>query len=352
MIFTKTADEVRIQLAMPVVFFILTRGTTQFILKLPSWHNVVGIALLMQHSIVLWDCDRRSCMKRRIGFIGVGNMGKGICHNVILAGHEVSVFDVDRERSERFSGQAHICSTLEDVCAGSDILFLSLPNSGIVEKVMDTVFSLGVKGKLVIDLSTSDPVSTRKLYGRMKALGGDFVDSPLIAGPQDAWDKTLTAVVAGDKEVVDSYEDLFLSYCKSYDYVGGSGNGHLVKLAQNWAGLLQAVLYAQLYPVMSHYGLEAETLYDVLNTEFFDNWFFRFYSKKYVNRTYDLDFSLDLGLKDLMYMKKLCDEIGVPGFMLDGAIDLCRITLKGKQDGHEVKDMSSIADTMYKLTEN
>lgn len=352
MIFTKTADEVRIQLAMPVVFFILTRGTTQFILKLPSWHNVVDIALLMQHSIVLWDCDRRSCMKRRIGFIGVGNMGKGICHNVILAGHEVSVFDVDRERSGRFSGQAHICSTLEDVCAGSDILFLSLPNSGIVEKVMDTVFSLGVKGKLVIDLSTSDPVSTRKLYGRMKALGGDFVDSPLIAGPQDAWDKTLTAVVAGDKEVVDSYEDLFLSYCKSYDYVGGSGNGHLVKLAQNWAGLLQAVLYAQLYPVMSHYGLEAETLYDVLNTEFFDNWFFRFYSKKYVNRTYDLDFSLDLGLKDLMYMKKLCDEIGVPGFMLDGAIDLCRITLKGKQDGHEVKDMSSIADTMYKLTEN
>ena len=199
-------------------------------------------------------------MKRRIGFIGVGNMGKGICHNVILAGHEVSVFDVDRERSERYSGQAHICSTLEDVCAGSDILFLSLPNSGIVEKVMDTVFSLGVKGKLVIDLSTSDPVSTRKLYGRMKALGGDFVDSPLIAGPQDAWDKTLTAVVAGDKEVVDSYEDLFLSYCKSYDYVGGSGNGHLVKLAQNWAGLLQAVLYAQLYPVMSHYGLEAEKL--------------------------------------------------------------------------------------------
>ena len=291
-------------------------------------------------------------MKRRIGFIGVGNMGKGICHNVILAGHEVSVFDVDRERSERYSGQAHICSTLEDVCAGSDILFLSLPNSGIVEKVMDTVFSLGVKGKLVIDLSTSDPVSTRKLYGRMKALGGDFVDSPLIAGPQDAWDKTLTAVVAGDKEVVDSYEDLFLSYCKSYDYVGGSGNGHLVKLAQNWAGLLQAALYAQLYPVMSHYGLEAEKLYDVLHTEFFDNWFFRFYSKKYVNRTYDLDFSLDLGLKDLMYMKKLCDEIGVPGFMLDGAIDLCRITLKGKQDGHEVKDMSSIADTMYKLTEN
>ena len=141
-------------------------------------------------------------MKRRIGFIGVGNMGKGICHNVILAGHEVSVFDVDKECAERFRGQAHICGTLEEVCTGSNVLFLSLPNSDTVEKVMDTVFSLGVKGKLVIDLSTSNPVSTRKLYGRMKALGGDFVDSPLIAGPQDAWDKTLKAVAAGDKEVI------------------------------------------------------------------------------------------------------------------------------------------------------
>lgn len=291
-------------------------------------------------------------MKRRIGFIGVGNMGKGICHNVILAGHEVSVFDVDKECAERFRGQAHICGTLEEVCTGSNVLFLSLPNSDTVEKVMDTVFSLGVKGKLVIDLSTSNPVSTRKLYGRMKALGGDFVDSPLIAGPQDAWDKTLTAVVAGDKEVIGSYDDLFLSYRRSYDYVGDSGNGHLVKLAQNWAGLLQAALYAQLYPVMNRYGLEPEKLYDILNTEFFDNWFFQFYSKKYVNKTYSLDFSLDLGLKDLMYMKKLCDEIGVPGFMLDGAIDLCRIALKEKRDKNEVKDMSSIADTMYRLTEN
>ena len=218
-------------------------------------------------------------MKRKIGFIGVGNMGKGICHNVILAGHEVSVFDVDRECAERFRGQAHICGTLEEVCTGSNVLFLSLPNSDTVEKVMDTVFSLGVKGKLVIDLSTSNPVSTRKLYGRMKALGGDFVDSPLIAGPQDAWDKTLTAVVAGDKEAIGSYDDLFLSYCRSYGYVGDSGNGHLVKLAQNWAGLLQAVLYAQLYPVMNRYGLESEKLYDILNTEFFDNWFFQFYSK-------------------------------------------------------------------------
>lgn len=270
-------------------------------------------------------------MKRRVGFVGVGNMGKGICHNIILAGNEVSVYDKDSKAAKRFEGRARICLTLEEVFDTSDILFLSLPNSDVVESVMELFFSLGVKGKMVVDLSTSNPISTRKLYERMKEQEGNYVDSPLIAGPKDAWNKTLTAVVAGDRLVIEEHGDLFHSYCKSYEYVGESGNGHLIKLAQNWAGLLQAVMYAQLYPVMHQYGLEEKTLYNVLNTEFFDNWFFQFYSKKYVDRAYNLDFSLDLGLKDLMYMKKLCDDLGVPGFMLDGAIDLCRITLKNSK---------------------
>ncbi len=286
-------------------------------------------------------------MKRKIGFVGVGNMGKGICHNLIKAGNEVSVFDLNEEAKKRFEGEAYLCSDLNEAFSRSEVTFLSLPNSNIVEGIMEGFFGLGVEGKLVVDLSTSDPISTRKIYERMKENGGAFVDSPLIAGPQEAWDATLTIVLAGDKQVIDKYDDMFQSYCKSYDYVGKSGNGHLIKLAQNWAGLLQAIMYAQLYPVMAKHGIDQKTLYGVLNSEFFDNWFFQFYSRKYIEKDYHMDFALALGLKDLTYMKKLCDELGVPGFMLDGAIDLCRVALKeGKDQGIE-QDMSHVADTMY-----
>lgn len=284
---------------------------------------------------------------RKIGFIGVGNMGKGICHNLILAGNEVSIFDLNREAMERFAGEAYLASRPDEVFARSEVTFLSLPNSNVVESIMEGFFAIGVKDKLVVDLSTSDPLSTRKLYARMKEEGGAFVDSPLIAGPQEAWDKTLTIVLAGDKDVIDRYDDMFRSYCKSYDYVGKSGNGHLMKLAQNWAGLLQAIMYAQLYPVMAKHGIDQETLYKVLNSEFFDNWFFQFYSKKYINKNYHMDFALKLGLKDLTYMKKLCDSLNVPGFMLDGAIDLCRVALKEGNDRGIEQDMSHVADTMY-----
>ena len=290
-------------------------------------------------------------MKRKIGFVGVGNMGKGICHNLILAGNDVSIYDVNAEAMQRFEGEAYMCADPNDAFARSEVTFLSLPNSDVVERVMEGFISQGMDGKLVVDLSTSYPISTKKLYARCKALGGAFIDSPLIAGPQEAWDATLTIVVAGDKDVVDKYDDMFLSYCKSYDYVGQSGNGHLMKLAQNWAGLLQAIMYAQLYPVMAQHGIDQKTLYNVLNSEFFDNWFFQFYSEKYMNKDYRMDFALDLGLKDLTYMKKLCDELNVPGFMLDGAIDLCRVALKeGKDQGIE-QDMSHVADTMYQYVE-
>lgn len=88
--------------------------------------------------------------------------------------------------------------------------------------------------------------------------------------------------------------------------------------------------------------------FDILNTPVLDNWMFRFYSEKYVQRDYRLDFALQLGLKDIKYMKRLCDELGVPGYMLDGAIKLCEDTLGGAEDRGAV-DMSFPAEYVRSL---
>ena len=181
-------------------------------------------------------------MKRKIGFVGVGNMGKGICHNLILAGNEVSIFDVMADNMKRFEGEAYMCSSAKEVFERSEVTFMSLPNSTVIEATMAQFFEAGVEGKVVVDLSTSYPTSTKELAQKMKAAGGAMIDSPLLAGPQEAWDGTLPVVVAGDKEVIDKYADMFESYSGSWKYVGESGTGHLMKLAQNWAGLLQATL--------------------------------------------------------------------------------------------------------------
>lgn len=201
---------------------------------------------------------------------------------------------------------------------------------------------------MIIDTSTSYPVSTRQLYEKVKAKGGALVDAPLMTGPQEAEEGTLDIVIGGDKEVVDSLSFLFESYCKSYRYVGGIGNGHLAKLAINFCGLSEALLFAQLYPVMAKFGFNQEELYNILNCETLDNWVFQFYSDKYVKKDYRLDFALSLGLKDLSYVKKLFEELNIPGFMLDGALDMCRVALKDQKPG-ETLDFSYPCQTMYEF---
>lgn len=283
-----------------------------------------------------------------IGFVGLGNIGKGICKNLIEAGNALTVFDVNKSAMERFAGRAVLAKDLKEICSNSEYIFLSLPNSQVVEDAVDTFIKEGVENKVIIDTSTSYPVSTRQLYEKVKANGGSLIDAPLMTGPQEAEEGTLDIVIGGDKEVVDSLSFLFESYCKSYRYVGGIGNGHLAKLAINFCGLSEALLFAQLYPVMAKFGFKQEELYDILNCETLDNWVFQFYSDKYVKKDYRLDFALALGLKDLSYVKKLFEELNIPGFMLDGALDMCRVALKAQKPG-ETLDFSYPCQTMYEF---
>ena len=284
----------------------------------------------------------------KIGFLGLGNIGKGICKNLIEKGHQLTVYDVSSEAMKRFESKAKLAKDEMEVFANSDFIFFALPDSTVVERVMNKYLEAGIKGKTIIDTSTSYPLSTKELYKKVKAGGGTMVDAPLMAGPAEAEAGILEIVVGGDKEDFERLSPLFECYCRSYKYVGEIGNGHLAKLAINFCGLSEALIFAQVFPVIAKMGISQEQLFDILNCEALDNWVFKFYAKKYVEKNYHLDFALALGTKDLAYMKKLYEELNVPGFLLDGALDLCRVALKDEKPG-EVLDFSYPCHTMYEF---
>lgn len=276
----------------------------------------------------------------RVGFIGLGNIGKGICKNLIEKGNEVTVYDVSSDAMKRFEGRATLAKNELEVLGNSEYIFFSLPNSNIVEGIVDKFLAEGIKDKLLIDTSTCYPLSTKALYKKIKEAGGSMVDAPLMAGPDEAEAGILDIVVGGDKEDFDRCAPLFDCYCRSYKYVGPIGSGHLAKLAINFCGLTEALMFAQIFPVMEKLGMGEEQLHDILNCESLDNWVFRFYTEKYITKQYNrLDFALELGTKDLSYMKRLHEELNIPGFILDGALDLCRLSLKDQEPG-EVLDFS------------
>jgi len=285
-------------------------------------------------------------MNRKIGFVGLGLMGAGICKNLIKKGNKLTVYDSNKEAMKRFEGKVILAKNSFEVYKNSNVIFLSLPNSKVIEKIVGEYIEAGVENKTVIDLSTSYPLSTRSLYKRFKEQGGNFIDAPLNAGPDEAEAGELISMVAGDKAAIDKVSDLLDCYCKEYSYLGESGNAHIAKIAMNFIGLMYAILLCQMFPMVEKLGIDPKKLFTIMDNEILSNWIYRFYGPKIVNRKFKIDFKLELGLKDLTYMKKLYEEFNVPAFALDGGIDLLRTAVK---DDKAKLDFSQCAATMYEF---
>ncbi|GHV44272.1 3-hydroxyisobutyrate dehydrogenase [Spirochaetia bacterium] len=282
-------------------------------------------------------------MGMKIGFIGLGRMGGGVCGNFIKKGFDVAVYDANSESMKAFSGKARLAANPEELFRESETVLFSLPSSVEVEALCDKFLACGVAGKAVIDLSTSYPLSTKKLQKIFAEKGGIFLDSPLMGNPQMAQEGTISVTVGGDEKDFNKLKPVFEAFTSKASYVGGAGSGHLIKLALNFTGLMYALTYSQIFPLMEKLGVKSELLFEMISGQKSNCGVFQFYGQKVRDKDYHLDFALQFGLKDLSYVKRLYEDLGCPAFILDGALDLLRT---GVRDGRGTHDFSEAAAVM------
>jgi len=185
-------------------------------------------------------------MGLKIGFIGLGIMGKPMSKNLIKAGHELTVYDlVEAPVRELEKEGAKIGGSSKEVAARSDLTITMLPDSPDVEKAAlgpNGIFE-GIKaGSTFIDMSTISPVTTKKLAEAAKAKGVRILDAPVSGGERGAIEGTLTIMVGGAREVFDACLPIFQAMGKNIVYCGGIGSGQVVKACNQIlvAGVLEA----------------------------------------------------------------------------------------------------------------
>lgn len=173
----------------------------------------------------------------KIGLIGLGTMGNPIGTCLINAGHELKVYDVNQEAVESMCQKgAKKASTISELADGIQFCVLSLPNSPIIE---DTVFQKGglleslKPGTIVIDASTSNPESTKKIGKALAEKGIKMVDAPVSGGPGLAAKGQLTVMVGGEKEAVEESMEVIKLYCSKIYVLGDLSTGHTMKLVNN-----------------------------------------------------------------------------------------------------------------------
>ena len=205
----------------------------------------------------------------RIGFIGVGFMGHGMAKNILAKGYSLTITG-NRNRApveSLVAKGAKEVKTAKEVAANSDILFLCLTDSPLIERVMREpggIFEGAHPGLVIVDCSTANPVSTEVLAGELKAKGVDFVDAPLGGTPVQAEAGQLTAMVGADPAVFARVEPVIATWAAKIVHLGPVGTGHKMKLLNNFLSMGYAAIYAEALALGQKVGVSVETFDSVI----------------------------------------------------------------------------------------
>ena len=252
-----------------------------------------------------------------VGFIGLGLMGHGMAKNIVDKGYALSIYA--RQASEATADLQQRGATLRASAAAvaqhASVVFLCVTGSKDVEAIVRGPQGLkaGLKpGSVVVDCSTSDPVSTQALLTELQEVGVHLVDAPLSRTPKEAWAGTLDTMVGAELAIFQRIEPLLQTFAGRIVHLGAPGTGHRMKLINNFVSLGYAALYAEALTLSQAVGI-TPTMFDaVIRGGRMDNLFYQTFME-YTLRgdTEAHKFTLSNAFKDLRYLESMADDAGV-----------------------------------------
>ncbi|VFR32519.1 3-hydroxyisobutyrate dehydrogenase [plant metagenome] len=253
-----------------------------------------------------------------IGFIGVGLMGHGIATNLLKAGYPVTVIGHrNRQPVEDLvhRGAAEAASA-RDLMASSSVLFLCLPDAVAVEAIVQENRDALRPGAVVVDCSTSDPVVSQRLAQDLSVQGVEFCDAPLAGTPDQAAAGTLHAMVGASDDVFLRLQPLFATWAEKVVRVGGVGDGHRMKLINNFLALGYGALYAEALAVARKSGLTVEQVDRVIRGGRMDCGFYRSFMGYALEGDRDAHrFTLTNAFKDMRYVEAMGNSAGCSTYL-------------------------------------
>lgn len=258
---------------------------------------------------------------RLVAFIGLGRMGLPMSKSLMQAGYTVVGFDPSEAARQAFQeAGGSPAPTATAAVEGAAYVILMLPNSRIVEAVISEARDALDQGTTVIDMSSSEPLSTRKLAESLKEDGVTLIDAPVSGGVIRAVDGTLTIMVGASNDDFDRIQPLLKSMGEPRR-AGDVGAGHAAKAINNLMSATHLLISAEGIEAGKRFGLDPALLIDIINTSTGRSGSTETkYPKFILPETYDSGFALDLLLKDMRIAASLAKDLGTPTSLADASI--------------------------------
>jgi 2-hydroxy-3-oxopropionate reductase len=258
----------------------------------------------------------------KIGFIGLGIMGAPMAGHLIAAGHTVFVHTRSKVAPAIAQSRATQCTTARGVAERADIIFILLPDTPDVERVLfgsdgvaeglhAAVAASEGGRKVVVDMSSISPIATKAFAERIQALGADYLDAPVSGGEVGAKNAALTIMVGGDEAVFERVKPLFALMGKNITLVGAAGAGQVAKVANQIIVALNIEAVAEALLFAAKAGADPAKVRQALMGGFASSRILEVHGERMIKRTFDPGFRIELHQKDLNLALSSARALGV-----------------------------------------
>ncbi len=286
----------------------------------------------------------------KIGFIGLGIMGKPMSKNLVKAGHELVVCDFNKDAvAELVEMGAKQAANGAEVAKECDVVITMLPNSPHVRSVAlgeNGIVDGAHEGSVLIDMSSIDPTESKKIGEELAKKGIEMLDAPVSGGEPKAIDGTLSVMVGGKKDLFDKYYDMLMVMAGSVVYVGELGSGNVAKLANQIVVAVNIAAVGEALAFAKKAGTDPELVYQAIRGGLAGSTVMDAKAPMMLSRNFKPGFRIELHIKDLNNALNAAHAISAPVPLTGQLMEMMQAL---KADGYEKEDHSSLVKFYEKI---
>ena len=286
----------------------------------------------------------------KIGFVGLGIMGKPMAKNLLKAGHELCAFDiVPAALAEVVAAGARRGSSPKEAASGADLVITMLPNSPHVKEAVlgkGGVIEGIRKGAIFVDMSSIAPAVSQEVAAKLAAQGVEMLDAPVSGGEPKAIDGTLAIMVGGKEAVFHQVKDVLLKMGSSAVLCGDVGAGNVTKLANQIVVALNIAAMSEAFVLATKAGVDPAKVFDAIKGGLAGSTVLNAKAPMVLAGNYKPGFRIELHIKDLQNALDTAHAVGAP---LPLTSQIMEILQALKVDGHQKDDHSGIIQFYEKM---
>ncbi len=252
----------------------------------------------------------------KIGFIGLGIMGKPMCKNLLKAGHRPVIYSRNKATIEELTAAgASVASSPKEVAAQVDLVITMLPNSPEVKEVIlgpNGVIEGARPGCIVADMSSIAPLASQQIAASLAEKGIELLDAPVSGGQPKAIEGTLSVMVGGKQEIFDRCVPVFKAMAASVVRVGNVGAGNVTKLANQVVVALNIAALSEAMVLAAKAGVEPELVFQAIRGGLAGSTVMEAKTPLMLDRKFNPGFRINLHIKDLANALDTSHDVGAP----------------------------------------